>query len=189
MRAFRPLAALLASLLTLGLVASAAVAATVTVTNGTQFRDTGGAPVHAHGGGVLKVGSYYYWFGEDRNADDSFRYVSVYRSTDLATWEFRNHVLTEASAPELDSGNIERPKVIYNASTGRFVMWMHKEQAGNYSEARVAVASSPASAISMMWPDLLSARGFAALVLMSAWRPFQNSSPLTPRLSDLVQGM
>ncbi|KQY21252.1 beta-xylosidase [Cellulomonas sp. Root485] len=142
MRAFRPLAALLASLLTLGLVASAAVAATVTVTNGTQFRDTGGAPVHAHGGGVLKVGSYYYWFGEDRNADDSFRYVSVYRSTDLVTWEFRNHVLTEASAPELDSGNIERPKVIYNASTGRFVMWMHKEQAGNYSEARVAVASS-----------------------------------------------
>ena len=85
MRTARLLAALLAAMLALGLVASAAVAATVTITNGTQFRDTGGAPVHAHGGGVLKVGSYYYWFGEDRNADDSFRYVSVYRSTDLAT--------------------------------------------------------------------------------------------------------
>ena len=39
--------------------------------------------LHAHGGGVLKVGDYYYWFGENRNADNTFRAVSVYRSTDL----------------------------------------------------------------------------------------------------------
>ncbi|GAA4639731.1 hypothetical protein GCM10023196_102500 [Actinoallomurus vinaceus] len=62
-----------------------AQAASVTVTNATQFTDTTGAVVHAHGGGVIKVGSYYYWFGENRNADNSFKYVSVYRSTDLKT--------------------------------------------------------------------------------------------------------
>ena len=39
--------------------------------------------MHAHGGGVIKVGEYYYWFGENRNADNTFRYVSAYRSTDL----------------------------------------------------------------------------------------------------------
>ncbi|WP_306324447.1 RICIN domain-containing protein [Streptomyces venezuelae] len=118
-------------------------AASVTVDNATQFTDPAGNPVHAHGGGVVKVGSYYYWFGEDRNADNSFRYVSAYRSTDLKTWEFRNHVLSQAADPELQGANIERPKVMYNASTGQFVMWMHKEgSATDYSEARAAVAVS-----------------------------------------------
>ncbi|MFJ5102677.1 RICIN domain-containing protein [Streptomyces sp. NPDC088554] len=114
----------------------------VTLTNGGQFTDTTGALVHAHGGGVIQVGSYYYWFGENRNADNTFRYVSAYRSTDLKTWEFRRHVLTQATDPELASANIERPKVIYNRATGRFVMWMHKETATDYSQARAAVATS-----------------------------------------------
>ncbi|MDP4501697.1 RICIN domain-containing protein [Nonomuraea turcica] len=121
---------------------SPAHAAPVTITNGTQFRDTSGNVLHAHGGGVLKSGDYYYWFGEHRHADNTFRAVSVYRSTDLLNWEFRNNVLTQSSHAELNVANIERPKVIYNSSTGRFVMWMHKENGSNYSEARAAVASS-----------------------------------------------
>ncbi|MFF7484671.1 RICIN domain-containing protein [Streptomyces luteogriseus] len=138
-------AALLALCLALfGALATAgpAQAAPQKITNGTQFTDTSGNPVHAHGGGVLKVGSFYYWFGEHRNADNTFRYVDAYRSTDLKNWEFRNHVLTEADDPELATANIERPKVMYNASTGKFVMWMHKENGTDYSEARAAVAVS-----------------------------------------------
>ncbi|MEH1098313.1 RICIN domain-containing protein [Micromonospora sp. CPCC 205561] len=122
--------------------AGPAQAAPVTIANGTQFTDTGGNVLHAHGGGVLKVGGYYYWFGENRNADNTFRAVSVYRSTNLRDWEFRNNVLTQSSAAELGVANIERPKVIYNASTGRYVMWMHKENGTDYGEARAAVASS-----------------------------------------------
>ena len=123
--------------------AGPAQAAAVTITNGTQFTDTIGSPVHAHGGGVIKVGAYYYWFGENRNADNTFRYVAAYRSTDLKNWEFRNHVLTQSSAPPSSPvANIERPKVIYNASTGKYVMWMHKENGADYSEARAAVAVS-----------------------------------------------
>ncbi|MFG2804831.1 RICIN domain-containing protein [Streptomyces massasporeus] len=138
-------AALLALCLALfGALATAgpAQAAPQKITNGIQFTDTSGNPVHAHGGGVLKVGTYYYWFGEHRNADNTFRYVDAYRSSDLKNWEFRNHVLTEASDPELATANIERPKVMYNASTGKFVMWMHKENGTDYSEARAAVAVS-----------------------------------------------
>jgi hypothetical protein len=119
-----------------------AQAAPVTVSNGVQFTDTSGAVVHAHGGGMLKVGDHYYWFGENRNPDNTFRAVSVYRSTDLRTWEFRNNVLTQASHAELKVANIERPKVVYNSSTGQFVMWMHKENGRDYSEARAAVATS-----------------------------------------------
>ncbi|WP_105968861.1 RICIN domain-containing protein [Streptomyces geranii] len=120
--------------------AGPAQAATLTIPNGVQFTDTSGAALHAHGGGVIKVGSYYYWFGEDRNSDNTFRSVNAYRSTDLKNWEFRNRVLTQSSASELGTAYIERPKVVYNASTGKFVMWMHKENGTDYSEARAAVA-------------------------------------------------
>lgn len=135
--AVRKILAVLAAVALILLPGAPGNAASVTITNGTQL---GG--VHAHGGGVIKVGSYYYWFGENRNSDDTFYAVSVYRSTDLLNWEFRNNVLTQSSATELNSAKIERPKVIHNASTGKFVMWMHKENATDYGEARAAVASS-----------------------------------------------
>lgn len=141
-RAYAALLALCLGLFGALATAGPAQAAPQKITNGTPFTDTSGNPVHAHGGGVLKVGSYYYWFGEHRNADNTFRYVDAYRSSDLKNWEFRNHVLTEASDPELGAANIERPKVMYNASTGKFVMWMHKENGTDYSEARAAVAVS-----------------------------------------------
>ena len=130
-------------LMALGMfLAGTASAATVSVLNGTQFTTTAGATIQAHGGGVIKVGSYYYWFGENRNPDSTFLAVSCYRSTDLKNWEFRNNVLTASSSAELNPANIERPKVVYNASTGRYVMWMHWENGVNYGEARAAVASS-----------------------------------------------
>ncbi|GAB7105223.1 RICIN domain-containing protein [Streptomyces phaeofaciens JCM 4814] len=141
-RAYATLLALCLALFGALATAGPARAAAQTVPNGVQFTDTSGNVVHAHGGGVIKVGSYYYWFGEDRNADNTFRSVDAYRSTDLKTWEFRNRVLTQSSAAELGTAYIERPKVIYNASTGMFVMWMHKENGTDYGEARAAVAVS-----------------------------------------------
>ncbi|WP_427919266.1 RICIN domain-containing protein [Streptomyces sp. cg40] len=141
-RAYAILLALVCALAAGLVTAGPAQAAAQTITNGVQFTDTSGNALHAHGGGVIKVGSYYYWFGEDRNADNTFRYVDAYRSTDLKNWEFRNHVLTQSSASELATAYIERPKVIYNASTGQFVMWMHKENGVDYSEAKAAVAVS-----------------------------------------------
>ena len=42
--------------------------------------------------------------------------------------------------------NMERPKVIYNEKTGKFVMWFHLEKKGkgySYAYAAVAVSDSP----------------------------------------------
>jgi hypothetical protein len=108
--------------------------------NGIQWADTSGKPIQAHGGGMIKVADYYYWFGENRNPNGSFYAVSAYRSRDLRNWEFRNHVLRSSSNAELNPANIERPKVVYNAATGKFVMWMHWENGSDYGEARAAVA-------------------------------------------------
>ncbi|MGP3966409.1 beta-xylosidase, partial [Streptomyces sp. 6N223] len=60
-------AAVCLGLLAAFLIVPSAQGAPVTIANGTQFTDPNGEPVHAHGGGVVKVGEYYYWFGENRN--------------------------------------------------------------------------------------------------------------------------
>ena len=138
---FRTPLALGAALAALALPA-AALASGQTVNNGSQFVTTTGGQIDAHGGGVIKVGGYYYFLGENRNPDYSFRAVSMYRSTDLKTWEFRNDVLKSSSATELNGANIERPKIIYNATTGKYVLWAHWENGKDYGEARVAVATA-----------------------------------------------
>lgn len=109
------------------------------LTNGAPMHDTQGHVINAHGGGFLKIGEYYYWIGENRK---NGVFVSCYRSKDLTNWEFRGDLLTRASHKELDKANIERPKVIYNEKTGKFVMWMHYEYGPDYSYARAAVAVS-----------------------------------------------
>ncbi|WP_367128534.1 RICIN domain-containing protein [Saccharothrix sp. HUAS TT1] len=45
----------------------------------------------------------------------------------------RRDVLTQQSDAGLAVANIERPKVIYNSATGRFVMWTHKENGSDYT--------------------------------------------------------
>lgn len=114
--------------------------------------DKDGAPIHAHGGYIIYFEGYYYWYGEDRREN---YYVSCYRSKDLVNWEFRNHVLTTESQTEeyrvrtvrrlknTDGSkvNIERPKVLYNAETKKFVLWAHFENGRDYCDAAAAVAT------------------------------------------------
>lgn len=74
--------------------------------------------------------------------------VSCYSSKDLLNWKFEGIVLP---AVKDDQGHdlhtskvLERPKVIYNPKTKKFVMWAHVESA-DYSKAcaGVAVSDSP----------------------------------------------
>jgi hypothetical protein len=115
-------------------------AASAYVINGIQFGTSSGVPIQAHGGGMVQANGYYYWYGENRDNSDHFLGVACYRSADLKNWEYREDVLTKNSASELNNCCVERPKVIYNASTGKYVMWMHWENGINYGQARCAVA-------------------------------------------------
>jgi len=120
-------------------LAQMASAAQVNFVNALPLRAANGSILHAHGGGMIKVGSFYYWFGENR---DGTNLVSAYRSTDLRNWTFRAHVLRKDMGGELATANIERPKVLFNAVTNTYVLWAHKENGVDYGEARVAVASA-----------------------------------------------
>lgn len=116
-------------------------AASTPITNGTDWFDTAGNPIQANSGNILQVGNTYYWYGEHA-VNGKFDSVNVYTSTDLKNWTFNNAILTKHSADELGSSKIERPKVIYNASTEQYVLWAHYENGTDYNLGRVAVATS-----------------------------------------------
>jgi hypothetical protein len=97
--------------------------------------------IQAHGGGILKLGDTFYWFGEDRAQTNQRgrRCVSCYASTNLTQWTFRNQVVALTDPDNLGRGWIlERPKVFYNAPTKKFVMYAHIDN-GAYKFAGVAV--------------------------------------------------
>jgi hypothetical protein len=129
-----------------GLVPYTASAATVAITPGTAWKDTQGHPIQAHGGGMIKVGATYYWFGEDKTGESAgsspFRNVPCYSSTDLAHWTFEANVLTRQASGDLGPNRIiERPKVIYNQTTHQYVMYMHVDTPA-HTDTRVGVATS-----------------------------------------------
>jgi hypothetical protein len=41
-------------------------AAPVPIHSGPRWFDNAGNPINAHGGGMIRVGDTYYWFGESR---------------------------------------------------------------------------------------------------------------------------
>ena len=128
---------------------------------GQVWNDTDGNPINAHGGGLHYHNGTYYWYGEYKKGKtilpdwatwECYRTdvtgVGCYSSKDLLNWKFEGIVLPAVKDdPNHDlhpSKVLERPKVIFNKKTGKFVMWAHVESA-DYSKAcaGVAIADSP----------------------------------------------
>jgi len=117
--------------------------------------DDKGVHINAHGGGVMFHNGIYYWFGEhyyDRKIPNDVQPnpgVHCYSSTDLYNWKDEGVVLPKSKDPASEIANgctMERPRVIYNAATKKFVMWFHLELKGmGYKSARsgLAVADKP----------------------------------------------
>ena len=117
-------------------------AQTNSIKPGEVWPDDRGNHVQAHGGGIIKVGETYYWFGEDRSKGNNpeMRYVACYSSRDLIHWIFRNQVIKTTDPDSLGKNFVlERPKVFYNIKTRKYVMYMHIDNS-TYKVARVGVA-------------------------------------------------
>ena len=109
-----------------------------------KWADTNGNHINAHGGGVVFHEGAYYWFGENRDGKKSAG-ISCYKSTDLYNWQRLGLALTPTGSMSEDLNDIapgrtlERPKVIYNAATGKWIMWIHWENGEHYGEDRKSV--------------------------------------------------
>ena len=120
----------------------AAEAATATVNPGVMWTDTAGNRLQAHGVGIFSVGSTYYMVGEDKVAGSTFTAVACYSSTDLVHWTRQANALSRQSSGDLGPGRIvERPKVIFNSTTGKYVLWVHIDNT-SYNDQRAGVATS-----------------------------------------------
>ena len=122
-----------------------------TIRSGELWPDDSGRHINAHGGGILKYGDTYYWFGEHKSdrTSDALVGVMCYSSKDLVNWHNCGVALSvsDERGSDIERGCIlERPKVIYNPVTKKFCMWFHLELKGRgYNAARygVAVANRP----------------------------------------------
>lgn len=133
--------------------------------------DTEGHPINAHGGGVMHHGDVYYWYGECRpegpSSLDALIGVSCYSSHDLLSWKNEGvalSVVPDDSHPLAAGCKIERPKVVHNPRTGKFVMWWHHDIKGcghDRALAGVAVSDTPTGPfefLKVLRPNWLMAR-------------------------------
>lgn len=101
---------------------------------GALWLDNHGVHINAHGGGVLFHDGVYYWFGEHKIAGEAGNAahvgVHVYASLDLYNWTDEGVALPvsdEPGSPITRGCILERPKVLFNPDTKKFVMWFHLE--------------------------------------------------------------
>lgn len=123
--------------------------------NGQIWLDTDGNPIQAHGGCIIEHKGTYYWYGEFKGVDNypgkcqtPALGMGCYSSKDLVNWK------NEGLAFETDKENsespmhiskvFERPKVIYNEKTDKFIMWAHIDSKDyTFAATGIAVSDSP----------------------------------------------
>lgn len=100
--------------------------------------DTDGNILNASDGGIIYVDGWYHWYGlalrplpfgkNGSGGQVSDKGVVMYRSKDIARWEYERVILPVGSPndtylkPPL---RYERPKIVYNRQTDRYVLWCH----------------------------------------------------------------
>ncbi len=106
---------------------------------GQIWLDTAGKPIQAHGGSLIAVGSDFYWYGENKEFTDGKRGIEswgirFYRSRDLYNWEDLGALIppdTINSASPLSPKTFpERPHILFNPRTRKFVCWIKIRDAG-----------------------------------------------------------
>jgi hypothetical protein len=108
---------------------SSVFAAGQVIQNDVFWKDLSGKPIYSQGGGVLKVGGTYYWYGAKykeaesyyssptkRYGSTTFSSVTCYSSSDLVNWKSEGDVFSG------QSGWVGRMGVAYNATTKKYVL-------------------------------------------------------------------
>ncbi len=110
------------------------------------------------GGGIMFHNGTYYWFGEIKSGKtwlvpnqswECYRCnaggISCYSSVNLTNWKYLGIALapnlTDSTHDLHTSKVLERPKVIYNDKTKKFVMWLHVDSE-DYAYSRAGVATA-----------------------------------------------
>ena len=100
---------------------------------GRVWLDTEGKRIQAHGGSLMFWDGCYYWYGENKEKTDGKNGiwhwgVRCYSSTDLYNWKDEGIIIPpEPDNPDSSlhpSACMDRPHIIYNKRTKKFVCWL-----------------------------------------------------------------
>lgn len=99
---------------------------------GQVWLDTNGNRIQAHGGSIFYQDGTYYWYGENKDqtfVDSGYWYngVNCYSSNDLYNWKYEGKILKpseDPASPLHHSKMCDRPHILYNARTKKYVMWI-----------------------------------------------------------------
>jgi hypothetical protein len=100
---------------------------------GEVWLDTAGKPIQAHGASILQVGDTFYWYGEnkERTLPGSGIWhwgVRAYASKDLVNWADQGLIVPpvpdDPASPLHPAKQLDRPHILYNAGTRKFVCWV-----------------------------------------------------------------
>ena len=100
---------------------------------GKVWLDTDGKRIQAHGGSVIYVDGTYYFYGENKEKTDGKNGiwhwgVRCYSSNDLYNWTDLGLIippdLEDETSPLHPGQSMDRPHIIYNEKTGKFVCWL-----------------------------------------------------------------
>lgn len=108
---------------------------------GKKWLDTEGKPIHAHGFQIFEKDGTYYWYGENKEHThlDSNVWtwgIRAYRSKDFYNWEDLGLIIppdtTDATSPLHYSQTLDRPHILYNKNTKKWVCWIKSMDTDGY---------------------------------------------------------
>ncbi len=100
---------------------------------GQVWLDTDGKRIQAHGGSILYENGKYYFYGENKEKttglDDVWHWgVRMYESDDLYNWRDLGLIIPpepdDPTSPLHPSSQMDRPHIIFNRMTGKYVCWL-----------------------------------------------------------------
>lgn len=116
---------------------------------GRVWLDTEGKRIQAHGGSIITANGRYYWYGENKERTDGqngvwHNGVRMYASDDLYNWTDLGVVIPpdeeDASSPLHPTAKMDRPHIIYNRRTGKYVCWVKVMRDGGKQVSTVLTA-------------------------------------------------
>ena len=108
---------------------------------GQLWLDTDGKPIQAHAPQILVKDGVYYWYGENKEKTTLGSNVwtwgiRAYRSTDFYNWEDLGLIIKPDTVNPLSplhySQTLDRPHIIYNRKTGKWVCWIKSMDTDGY---------------------------------------------------------
>lgn len=118
---------------------------------GKPWLDTNGNRIHAHGGSILFVDDTFYWYGENKEKTvvdtDIWHWgVRLYSSKDLYNWTDEGIIMMpeteDVEDPMHYTQYMDRPHIIYNEMTKKFVMWMKIMNNKNMMDQYMVIATA-----------------------------------------------